>query len=78
MPKRKSNFTLGFEKILNDPNVSPFVNLGAYKAVLQTSNQPISETLKYIGNKTKKKVPTPTDDEKSKQRIAKLEESASE
>jgi hypothetical protein len=41
--------------------------------MLNASGLPVTETLKYIGKKSK--APKPTDDEKAKERLAALEQS---
>lgn len=63
--------TLGLEKILNSQEASPLSNPHVFRSILTQSGQNISETLKYIGKKSK--TPKVSDEEKSKARLEKLE-----
>lgn len=79
MPKRQKNaLTVGLETMLNNPNTSPFTMEGSkvFKEVISASELPLTEALKYIG-KGKKQVKK-TDNDRSKERIEKLEETAKE
>ena len=78
-PRPKNAMTLGLEMMLNNPTTSPFSAEGSkvFKEVINASNMPLTEALKYIG-KNKKKAKGPTDAERSKARVEKLEESAAE
>ena len=71
MKAKKSDMTLGLEKILNSPEASPLSNPHVFRSILTQSGQNISETLKYIGKKSK--TPRVSDEEKSKARLEKLE-----
>lgn len=71
---QKSAMTMGLEKILNSPDASPLHNPQVFRQILSTGGKSLSETLKYIGKKTKS--PQPTDEQKSKARLEKLESSA--
>jgi hypothetical protein len=75
MPK-KSAMTMGLEKILNSKDASPLNNPDVFRQIVRASGQPLSETLKYIGKKSK--APKPNDEEKSKARLEKLEAAAEE
>lgn len=80
MPKqRKSDFTRGLETMMNDPRTSPFTAEGskAFKEIVNASQMPLTEVLKYVG-KNKKKTKGPTDKERSEARIEKLEETSTE
>ena len=80
MPKhRKSDMMKGLEVMMNDPRTSPFSAEGSkvFKEIINASEMPLTEALKYIG-KGKKKVKGPTDKERSEQRIEKLEETQKE
>lgn len=67
----------GLEKILNDPRTSPFTQPQTYNAILTATKQSITESLRHIGGKSKNSRPTvPSDEEKAKARIEKLEASA--
>ncbi len=79
MVKRAKNaMTLGLETIMNNPNTSPFTAEGSkvFKEIISASNLPLTEALKYIGKGKKKK--GPTDEERSKDRVDKLEETNNE
>lgn len=74
MPKqRKNDFTRGLETMLNDKRTSPFNPDGAktFKSILDASELPMSEVFKHIGKG--KKAQKQTDQDKSKQRVEKLE-----
>lgn len=68
--------TLGLEKVLNSKEASPLNNPDVFRQILKSSGQPLCETLKYIGKKSK--LPKVDDDEKSKARLEKLEIAAEE
>ncbi len=77
MVKREKNaITKGLEMMLNDPKMSPFNAEGSkvFKEVINASQMPLTEALKYIG-KNKKKSKGPTDQQRSEARVEKLEES---
>lgn len=67
---------MGLEKILNSPDASPLHNPQVFRQIVSTGGKSLSETLKYIGKKTKQ--PQPTDEQKSKARLDKLESSSEE
>lgn len=73
---KKSAMTAGLEKILNSPDASPLNNPQVFRQILSQSGQNISETLKYIGKKSK--TPRVSDEDKSKARLEKLEASSEE
>jgi hypothetical protein len=68
--------TLGLEKILNSKEASPLHNPDVFRQIVKSSGQPLSETLKYIGKKSK--TPKVTDEDKSKARLEKLETASEE
>lgn len=68
--------TMGLEKILNTKDSNPLDNPDVFRQIVKASNQPLSETLKYIGKKTK--LPKVTDEDKSKARLEKLESKSEE
>ena len=70
--KKKDDFHLGLEKLLNDKNVSPLTNPAGYKQLLLATNQPMSHTFKHLGKgeKNQKK----EDEERAKSRLNKLQE----
>ena len=71
-PKHKGAITLGFERLLNNPQASPLYNPDVYNTLMKTAGQPLSESLKHIGKKTAK-LP-----DKSKERLDKLEQAHEE
>lgn len=75
MPK-KSAMTMGLETILNNKEASPLHNPNVFRQIVSQSGQSLSETLKYIGKKSK--APRVTDEEKSKARLEKLETASEE
>jgi hypothetical protein len=76
MPPKKSAQTLGLEKILNSKEASPLHNPNVFRQILAQSGSSLSDTLKYIGKKSKE--PRVSDEEKSKARLEKLETAAEE
>ena len=60
------------EKILNDPNSSFLTNPQVFSAVKQSSGMSYTEILRHLG-KSGKKVKGPSDAERSKDRVEKLE-----
>jgi hypothetical protein len=46
---RKSQFAIGFERLLNDKNASPLNNPDAFKAILSASGLSATETIKHLG-----------------------------
>ena len=60
------------EKILNDPNSSFLTNPQVFSAVKQSSGMSYTEILRHLG-KGGKKVKGPSDAERSKDRVEKLE-----
>ena len=72
----KSAMTLGLEKVLNSKDASPLNNPDVFRQILKSSGQPLSETLKYIGKKSK--APKVDDEAKSKARLEKIETAAEE
>jgi hypothetical protein len=77
MPKAKKNdFTIGLEHMLNNPKTSPFTAEGSkvFKEVIHASELPLTEALKYIGKS--KKAPKKTDQDRSKERVERLEETS--
>jgi hypothetical protein len=64
------------EKILNDPRTSPFTQPQTYNAILTATKQSITESLRHIGGKSNRRPTAPSDEDKAKARIEKLEASA--
>ena len=69
---KKTAIHLGLEKILNDKHASPLHNPEVFRSILTATNQPLTQTLKYIGKTSK--IKKPSDDDRSKERLEKLEE----
>ena len=69
--RKKNDMQLGFEKLLNDKNASPLTNPAVFKNLIAATNQPMSQTLKYLGkgHKNMKK----EDSERAAARLKKLE-----
>jgi len=76
MPKRtKSDFTKGLETVLNNPQVSPFGSGGpqVFREMMKASGLSICDTMKYVGKKTKGVSQKKLDEQRSEQRLEKLE-----
>lgn len=76
MPKRKTDFAMGLETILNNPQTSFLTNPKTFGEIHSQSKMPLSSMIKTIGkgaknNKSKSK--EPTDEEKSEARLSKME-----
>ena len=69
---KKSLATQGLERILNNPETSPLTNPQVYRQLIKSTNQSLTETLKHLGRGKQPK--PPSDDEKSKERLAVLQE----
>jgi hypothetical protein len=69
--KKKSDLHLGLEKLLNDKNASPLTNPAVYKQLIASTNQPLSQTLKYLGKGHKNQ--QKEDSDRAKERLQKLE-----
>ena len=73
MPQNhKGAITLGFERLLNNPQASPLTNPEVYRTLMATAAQPLSASLKHIGKKGMK------EPDKSKERLDKLEQAHEE
>jgi hypothetical protein len=77
--REKNHITKGLEIMLNDPRTCPFTAEGSkvFKEVINASELPLTEALKYVG-KNKKKAKAPSDKERSEARIEKLESESKE
>lgn len=73
---KKSAMTLGLEKILNSKEASPLHNPQVFRQIVSQSGNNLTETLKYIGKKSK--TPRVSDEDKSKARLEKLENASEE
>ena len=72
--KRKSDFTVGLENILNNPSVSPFhTNPAVFKEMTKASGLSMSDMMRYVGKKTKGMSQKKMDEKRSESRLEKLE-----
>jgi len=70
MPKHAMQ--LGLEKLLNSKEASPLTNPAVFNNVVSSSGMSVSSILKYTGRQIQRPK-KPTDAERSKERIQKLE-----
>jgi hypothetical protein len=68
--RQKSQFEIGMNTILNNPQASFLKNPAVFNEIQQQSQMPISQMIRHIG-KTKKS--EPTEKEKSQARLNNLE-----
>lgn len=76
MPRRKGDFTLGLEMMLNRPDMSPIKNPQIIKEIHSKSGMSLGEMLRYVGkgSRTKSGKPKePSDKERSEARVMELE-----
>lgn len=76
MPKRKTDFAMGLETILNNPQTSFLTNPKTFSEIHVQSKMPLTSMIKTIGRgakDNKKKPKEPTDEEKSEARLSKME-----
>jgi len=66
---------LGLERLLNSKEASPLTNPAVFKNVVASSGMSVSSILRYTGKQVQRPK-KPTDDERSKERIGKLEEAS--
>jgi len=71
----KNAMQLGLERLLNSKEASPLTNPSVFKSVVSTSGMSVSSILKYTGKQIQRPK-KPTDAERSKERIQKLEEAS--
>lgn len=73
--KQKSDFVLGLETILNNPKTNFMKNPSVFKEIHKASGLNMSEMIRHIGKKSKTttKNEKPSDDDRSKERLATLE-----
>jgi len=70
---RKTNFQLGMETVLNNPQTSFLHNPKTFHEIHKQSGMSMSQMMKHIGGQAKKKKQGPTDAERSKERLDKVE-----
>lgn len=68
----KNSMHLGLEKLLNSKEASPLTNPAVFNNVVSSSGMSVSSILKYTGRQIQRPK-KPTDAERSKERIQKLE-----
>jgi hypothetical protein len=70
----KTNFQLGMEAVLNNPQTSFLQNPKTFNAIQKESGMSVSAMMKHIGAQSKKnKKQEPTDAEKSEARLDRME-----
>lgn len=69
--KHKSSFTLGLEKVLNNPNASFLNNPATFNEIGKQSGMSVTQMLKHIGKK-RTQTSQPSEKEKSKERLEEL------
>jgi hypothetical protein len=76
--KSKSDFAIGLEHILNNPQTNFVKNPTVFGEIHKASGMSVSEMIRHVGKRSKsqKKDEKPTDDERSKERLAALESSS--
>lgn len=76
MPGRKTDFAIGLETILNNPQTSFLKNPKTFGEIHAQSKMPLASMIKTIGKGTKDnkgKPKEPTDEEKSEARLKMLD-----
>jgi hypothetical protein len=74
MPSHKTNFQLGMEAVLNNPQTSFLTNPKTFNEIQKQSGMSMSSMMKHIGRQSKKqKDKGPTDAEKSEMRLKEME-----
>jgi hypothetical protein len=69
----KTNFQLGMEAVLNNPQTSFLTNPRTFHEIHKQSGMSMNAMMKHIGGKVKQKKKEPTDAEKSKERLDAME-----
>jgi hypothetical protein len=74
-PRRyKSSFTVGLEHVLNTPSASFINSAKVFNEIHEKTGMTTTQMLKHIGRRKRHNTPKePTDDERSKERLAKLQ-----
>jgi len=74
--KNKSDFTLGLEHILNNPQTNFVKNPTVFGEIHKASGMSVSDMIRHVGKrrKTVHKDEKPSDDERSKERLSNLKE----
>ena len=73
--KYKSDWALGLETMLNNPNASPLKNPKVFSEIHKESGMSISGMIKNVGRmaRQRKNPQKPTDDERSQARLSAME-----
>lgn len=77
MPRRKTDFAMGLETILNNPQTSFLTQPKVFGEIHAQSKMPLASMIKTIGRgakDNKKKKNEPTDEEKSEARLKAMEQ----
>ena len=76
--KQKSDFTSGLETILNNPKTNFIKNPTVFNEIHKASGMNLTTMIRHIGKKSKAghKEEKPTEDERSKERLAALANSS--
>ena len=69
----KTNFQLGMEAVLNNPQTSFLTNPRTFHEIHKQSGMSMNALMKHIGGKAQQKKKEPTDAEKSKERLDAME-----
>lgn len=69
----KTNFQLGMEAVLNNPQTSFLTNPKTFHEIHKQSGMSLNAMMKHIGGQAKKQKKEPTDAEKSKERLDAME-----
>ena len=77
--KQKSDFTQGLEHILNNPQTNFVSNPSVFNEIYKASGMSITSMIRHVGkrSKTAKKDEKPIDEERSRERLAALEDASS-
>lgn len=69
---RKSEFQIGMEHILNNPQTSFLKNPQIFNGIQQESKMPLTQMIRFIGKTKKGKKSEPTEKEQIEQRLNNL------
>lgn len=76
--KHKSDFAIGLERILNNPQTNFVKNPTVFGEIHKASGMSVTEMIRHVGKRSKSHKPDekPSDDERSKERLSNLETSS--
>jgi hypothetical protein len=69
----KTNYQLGMEAVLNNPQTSFLTNPKTFHEIHKQSGMSMTAMFKHIGGQSKKQKQAPTDAEKSEARLKEME-----